>query len=191
MSILWLYFITWDWFRKHLINLLVLRLWSWCCLCFVVLPVAPHPDHVIDKQWCLQVFPCIRLSQHSALKLLKEKVPQFQMHRKWISFLHSWLSLTLSWHCELRNYFCYLTQESWWIWTSVMGQLFLKSSAYALKANHGTASHNSWGGRAPLGILWCNPWLKIGSVRTGRPEPYRLVFWISPRTGQPVQPLLQ
>lgn len=103
INILWLYCIIWDWFRKHLINLLVLSLWSWCCLCFVILPVAPHPDHIIDKQWCLQVFPCIRLSQHSVLKLLKEKMPQFQMQRKWIFFLHSWLSLTLSWHCAFRN----------------------------------------------------------------------------------------
>lgn len=62
MNILWLYFIMWDWFRKHLINILVLSLWSWCCLCFVVLLVVPYPDSVIDKQGCLQcslVFACL------------------------------------------------------------------------------------------------------------------------------------
>lgn len=88
-----------------------------------MLLVVPHPDSVIDKQGCLQVFPCICLSQHSALKSLKGKRSQFQMHRKWI-FLHRWLLLTLSWQCELRNYFCYPASETWWIWTSVMAQIF-------------------------------------------------------------------
>lgn len=186
INILWLYFVIWDWLRKHLVKLLVLSLWSWCWLCFVVLPVAPHPDHVVDKRWCLQMFPCIRLSQHSALKFLKEKIPQFQMHRKRFFFLHSSLSLMLSWHCEL----------SWWIWTSVTGQLFfwrvvLIIWKQTVEQHHRTAEEGGylWGSSGPT------PGSKQGQQGLVVQSHFQLCFeylqgQILHISGQPVQPPL-